>query len=154
VGYFYLFEYRRYRLQKEVLASMYGGKVKLIVLEIQTPSQNKHFKWVHRREFLFHGKMFDVLYEKITKSSTVFYCVQDHREDHLNAGMKNAIQKKIADLFQDLLIKCAMVQSRTMINLSLPVKHTYGDLSLFFPYFENKKNNPPPEIFFRMSAIS
>jgi hypothetical protein len=111
VGYFYLFEYQRYRLQLEMEAALDGGKVRLTILEIPKPEVNKHFKRIHNREFLFHGKMFDVLYEKHKKASTVFYCVQDHKEDILIAGMKKAIQKRIADQLKDQLIKIALLQN-------------------------------------------
>lgn len=54
-----------------------NSKENLIKLE---ETQIKTAKWIDAKEFMFEGKLYDVVFSEIQNNVKVYYCLPDHKE--------------------------------------------------------------------------
>ncbi|ROL61594.1 hypothetical protein D9V86_04960 [Bacteroidetes/Chlorobi group bacterium ChocPot_Mid] len=80
IGYFY---YSRAEIRSEMKVLMKSNipKDKIIVLKIAHKS--KYFTRIHKKEFRYQGKMYDIIKEFPQKKYTIYYCINDEKEEQL-----------------------------------------------------------------------
>lgn len=107
------------------------------------------FELVDANEFIYMGKMYDVIRKETGKDFVTYYCVNDKKEDNLRSYLyscleKNKAPRKISvDLSKSKLKKC-------LTNDHLNVKEIIPSLKIYFipvkiitaSYFS--KDSPPP----------
>jgi hypothetical protein len=121
------------------------GRVKITTLKIINPENNKQFVRIHKKEFRYNGKMFDVIFESKNACTVTFYCVQDSKEDHLIARFNKEAQRRITDYMQDHLIKIAMVQKTSDSSIAGFSHWNFGEFHASYPGNIPDTNSPPPK---------
>ena len=82
-GYYWIYWYNRYTVRSEMHAMLKSGFVwqSIEVLRITNPLSNPDFKRTDSREFLYRGNLYDIISESHNKDITVFYCINDKKEE-------------------------------------------------------------------------
>jgi hypothetical protein len=80
IGYYY---YHKAGIRSEMKALMKSNfhKDKIEILKIAKDS--KYFQRIHCKEFRYHGKMYDVIRVIPAKDFTIYYCINDEKEERL-----------------------------------------------------------------------
>ncbi|MEI6456384.1 MAG: hypothetical protein WCO93_08850 [bacterium] len=108
MGYYFLFEVNRALVKREMTAYMKRTGIKLSILKISNPVHNPDFKRIDKREFLYQGRMYDILKEVKQGAVTVFYCIHDEKEQNLIAGFKRVSHSKLSQTLSDHVVKIAL----------------------------------------------
>jgi len=146
IGYYLLFEVRKYVVKKEIQTAIQHHSSKMVILKIDHPEKDREFQWIDKKEFRYKGAMYDIVREKTTGHTTVFVCIHDVKETGLYAGLKRETKNK------DHL---ALWDHHVMIFLSIPaIELNITQCSeLMFPKLEISFNSPtlgtwspPPEL--------
>ena len=120
LGFYY---YQRANIRAEMKSFMKSNipenKIEIIKVDINS----KYFQRIHAKEFRFHGKLYDIIKEVPYKDLTVFYCINDKKEEQLLEDIS-----KIFDTSTD---------GMTTVKYSGKILK-----NIFFPfYFESSKKN-------------
>ena len=128
----------------------------IIILKIIRPEQNSQFRRIEKSEFSWNGKLYDVVIERRSGDTTLFYCLHDKKEETLLADFSlylnrtgragsSAKGNPIPALIHNLIIQ-ALIQTPT-----LPVQSQ--GVTFYFPEFQTSISPvylvhfaPPPEI--------
>jgi hypothetical protein len=108
MGYYFLFEVNRALVKREMTAQMQRSGVKLSILRISDPVRNPDFKRLDKREFLYQGKMYDILKEVKKGAVSIFYCIHDEKEQKLLAGFKKVCHSKLSHFLSEHVVKTAL----------------------------------------------
>jgi hypothetical protein len=95
IGYYLLFEMNQYLIKKEMSREIVKNQKPLIMLCIADVEQDDDFRRIHKGEIQFKGKMYDIAREYKSGHTSVFFCLQDTREDNLMAGLTKAHLHKL-----------------------------------------------------------
>ncbi len=88
MGYYAVFEIMRRQVRVEMKEKMASSIEKVEMLEIPDGISAGEFYWVHSREFIYLGKMYDVIKKEKKALSTLIYCIHDQKEERLLAGFQ------------------------------------------------------------------
>ncbi|MFH1050226.1 MAG: hypothetical protein V1779_04760 [bacterium] len=118
IGYYY---YQRAGIRTEMKRMMKSNipKDKIEILKIANNS--KYFQRIHEKEFRFKGKMYDVITELPTDEYTIFYCINDEKEEQL--------MESYSKLFE------TSIDGMTSVKYSLKILK-----NIFFPLYFEKEN--------------
>lgn len=129
----------------EMQEMIHRADAKITIVTIVDVEQDQDFQRIHKKEFRYHGVMYDIKREIKTGQKTVFFCVLDVKESKLFAGLKRVGQNKLT---------YAMWDHVNMIFFSLPsvdLSTSYTG-QLLFPFVEMSLKStfiptwsPPPE---------
>lgn len=94
MGYFFVFRINQSFIRSEVKGIIKAGclKANYTLLKISNPKSNPDFKKTEKDEFLYLGRMYDIVREWTKDDTTYFYCINDKQEEQLIAGFQS-IQK-------------------------------------------------------------
>lgn len=107
MGYYILFELNKFQVRQEMQSQLVKKTVKLYLLKITDPEKDPEFKRIHKKEFQYKGKMYDVIKEVKNNGITLFYCLKDTKEDNLLAAMKRVTHDKFLISLLNLIISIA-----------------------------------------------
>jgi hypothetical protein len=98
LGYYFVFSYNRYLVRREMKIQVKAGlfKESTIILKILNPAFNADFRRVDKGEFIYKGKMYDIVTEKTSGNFTTFSCIHDKNEEKLLAGFHGYFEQAIA----------------------------------------------------------
>jgi len=68
---------------------------KIIIPTSQIASTNSELKFVKKNEFIYKGKLFDIVKRKNEGCNTIFYCINDKQEEKLFSGLNEHIKRNI-----------------------------------------------------------
>ena len=80
IGYYY---YNRSVIKSEIKAIMKSNIPKDKIEIVLVHKNSKAYKRIHSKEFRFHGKMYDIIKEKVKGDSLYFVCINDVKEQEL-----------------------------------------------------------------------
>lgn len=146
-------------LQKEIkkemsvlVAKNKNSKENLIKLE---ETQLKTAKWIDAKEFMFEGKLYDVVFSEIQNDVKVYYCFLDHKEtivvkskQFINNFFKplpkeNLITKNKAHLQKTKNIPVELPESVILFHYVINIKAHFSYSPLIISFVNFPLNNPP-----------
>ena len=145
LGYYIIFEVNRYMIRKEMAASI-PGSMKITVIESKDPHFDKEIRWVDRREFIYKGNLYDVIYTSIRKTRTIFYCLHDKKEENLVNVFRHANTSKISQALWSLMISVALPVPSMILESSPSLDVHYPQFISHLTSIRIPPGNPPPEI--------
>jgi hypothetical protein len=94
MGYFFVFRINQSFIRSEVRQIIKSGifKENYTLLKIANPPSNPDFRRTDKDEFVYRGRMYDIVSERTAGDTTYFYCINDKQEENLIAGFRE-IQK-------------------------------------------------------------
>lgn len=146
IGYYLLFELKKYVIKKEMQSAIRHPSSKMVVLKIDHLEKDHEFQRIDKKEFRYKGAMYDIVREITTGHTTVFVCILDAKETGLFAGLKRETKNRDHPALWD---------HQVMIFLSIPAieLNITGFSELMFPKLELSFNSPtlgtwspPPEL--------
>jgi hypothetical protein len=120
-GYYFIFCLNQDVMHEEMRAVIRSGYFKdhYETLELEKLSANPDFRWMDKDEFMYKGKLYDLISIERTKTGVVFHCINDTKEEQLIAnniqlrdlltGTNSPERAKTHQALQDLVIKHALV---------------------------------------------
>ena len=88
MGYYAVFEIMRRQVRLEMKEKMASSAKIVTILEIPDEISPGQFHWVHKEEFIYQGKMYDLIKKEKLPNSTLYFCIHDHAEEKLLAGFQ------------------------------------------------------------------
>ena len=88
---YYYYNKAEIRKEMKILMKSNLSKDKIIVLQIEKKS--KFFQRIHKKEFRYKGKMYDIIKEIPKKHHTIFYCINDEKEEQLIQSYSKLFEK-------------------------------------------------------------
>lgn len=106
------------------------------------------------KEFMLNGKLYDVISSKKTKSSIVFKCISDAKEDQvvysylksLDKNQKN--KKELPDASKIKVLKYLVIQLTTLSYLSYKEMTGCSSLNTDLIHTVIEVQSPPPKFYF------
>jgi hypothetical protein len=98
-------------------------------------SSNSLFQWIHKHEFRYMGKMYDIFKQERNGDNYIFYCINDKKEE--------ALFEKFSD-YLDGSGFTANLKSNIIRNLSgmfFALFYEKMQLNLYPPYLKNINTN-------------
>ena len=100
-GYFLYFKYLQYDLRHEMQMEMRNIHEKELIRIVLSPAHTKEIRWIRKnKEFLYRGKMYDVVRRETRDGHTVLYCLNDVREHELMKRFRRTQRSKDHKLWQ------------------------------------------------------
>ena len=158
MGYYVVFKYNQYLVKKEMISRIRGGifHPDIVLLKIFRPQEDSQFRRREKSEFTYYGRLYDIVVERKSGDTTLFYCLHDKKEETLLADFTLSLLRSgrsgsshkdnpIHALLHNLITQ-ALIQNR-----ALPVKGQ--GIAFIFPVFQTPiipvfldHFAPPPEI--------
>ncbi|MBE9467685.1 MAG: hypothetical protein IMY72_05100 [Bacteroidetes bacterium] len=158
VGFFSLFLFNQYKIKKEVKHQIKQQVPvnELVLLKIPfelEKTRNLIFQRIHKGEFRYKGKMYDIVKSNVKNDTTFYYCINDTKEEKLFEDLDKHIEDYINT-------------NKTKNHNKIKIKKTitnyfFSDLNFLFfnsskkiSYFQKKYNlnkifieipDPPPK---------
>lgn len=130
----------------EMQYTLYKGYDEAKLVEIQVQDVSK-LKWITQKEFIFEGKWMDIVKQEETANLTIFYCVEDKKEQHFHQKLSNnslnlnSHTHHFSQLFTPLYWeKIAYIS----IFPSFPLFQQWH-FYMTLPIFEGNTDSPPPD---------
>ncbi|HEY9115043.1 MAG TPA: hypothetical protein VIN10_10085 [Bacteroidales bacterium] len=146
-------------IKKEIKEQIVSGLPDHELRIFKIPIGEKDFsslgiKWVEENEFIFEGKMYDVVKVKNVNNEKWFYCFEDHKESALvdklnklqNGLANNPIKKNSNNLLVHILTTPFEIQTlRTAANWAL---NDFEPIRYFFRIkdWSPSPASPPPKV--------
>ena len=158
MGYYFVFTCNQYLAKKEMFSRIKGGDFHpdLVLLKIFHPEKERRFRRMEKNEFTYYGRLYDIVVERKSGDTTLFFCLHDKKEEAVIADFTNWLRysgrsgstskdNPIHALLQNLITQ-ALVQ-----NTALPIQGQ--GIGFNFPVFQSPifpvylvHFAPPPEI--------
>lgn len=147
MGYQVLFEIKKSKIKKEIALLSRDQKVILTVITLEEITQDPGFRRIGKDEFMFRGKLYDVVYKKRLNQTVYFYCIHDTKEEQLAAGFRKLVGDKMVQSVLDHLIKIAVpvAINGTRFGVSPPVA-MYPPVTTTLTTVYLSVWSPPPKI--------
>ena len=87
-GYYILFELNKIRMERSVQSFNKDLHRSISVIKVNDGEKRLNFPRIGKKEIKLDGKMFDIIWQVKKNGMTIFYCLQDTKEDHLLAAMQ------------------------------------------------------------------
>ncbi len=114
---------------------------------------NPDFSLEEDQEFLYQGKMYDIVKQEIYTDRITYYCLQDQQETNLKALLTSFHLPEKTDLpFNNLLHLLKSLSQDYSLSLFslvrpvLPKQKGFTMLSVFFNEYPLSRVSPPPEL--------
>jgi len=132
IGNLIVFESTRYCIHKEIkntiTQSIPQNKLIAIIIDNKT---KKDINFVDDNEFLYKGKMYDVVRQQANGDTIIYYCINDNKEEELYANLN----KEVKNNMDTNPVKNKTKQILNKITISL---------------FYEDKNNTKPDISYNV----
>lgn len=110
-------------IKKQIIAGLPDNELKVFKFSLDENYSLKGIKWVEEDEFIFKGKMFDVVRVKIIDGEKLLYCYEDNKETNLTNRMNklqkdfqnNPIEKNSTNLLVQLLNTPFEIQAHQIV---------------------------------------
>ncbi len=146
MGYQVLFEIKKSKIKKEIGILSREQKVALTVITSEDILKDPGFRRLGREEFIYKGKLYDVIYKKRVNHISFFYCVHDTKEERLAAGFRKLVGDKMVQSVQDHLIKIAVPVADSGTPTINPLRsETYPSLTITIHSVYLPTWSPPPK---------
>ena len=159
LGYIVVFKSYQYAIRKEVKNRIKDAipENEFTVIRLTNDDvQNgkKGFTKIDDKEFSLSGKLYDIVRSQVSGDTTIFYCINDSKEEQLFANLDEHVKRQmdtsgpLRDRANTLLKN--LVKQALLYNYSFAVPesdaHTYSITNTNLPEFFNKNvPNPPPK---------
>lgn len=144
-GYYIIFEISKLYLEKEMRYAILQKKVSIAVLRIDVSKSGTNYHRISNNEFIYNGNLYDIIHEVKVGDTTTFYCASDKKEDGLLDNLHKSILGKIRDIFQDHLIKTAIVDQPAIKNHEEIRNFKFGFQYITYTDYYSGTLSPPPE---------
>ncbi len=128
-----IFSYMQKKIKKEVKKSILAGipeeDLSIIRLSDIQMQDVRIFSYVEAHEFLYYGKMYDIVRSTKVGDTTIFHCIYDDKETKL--------VERFSDLAKGVKDKYGRVLNNMMDNL-LKVKVIYKAFTLYYEFLTEK----------------
>ncbi len=127
-GVFLLFQVKQQEIRSEIKQRIKQGvpEEELVVLTFPNAvlkSSGDDFRWIHEREFIYHGQLYDIVKRVPGSDSTTFHCISDEEETLLFKNLDHMVNREMG---KD---KTRSGKTQTMLYLFLPEQS--ADMRLF-----------------------
>lgn len=148
-GYYMWFGVMQYRIRKEIKQEIRKGlnDNDLILFEISDNSKTD-LNWIEAgKEFSFNAEMYDVVKEKKLKNKTLYYCINDRKEEQLIANYKETHNtKKETDKKLRIITPFQYFQSHFETrNYKHAISISYPNLIFLYTSNIPDVHSPPPK---------
>ena len=143
-GYYFVFQYDQAQVKnvmKGLIRAGYPTEKQYVEIIILDPATDVNFTMLDKGEFLYQGKMYDVVSEKLSGKSITFRCVNDTKEEQLFAdyhhflncvsGFNAPERSKHSQAMLYHLIKHALVKNNSPLNITV-----YSTILFYHPTTE------------------
>jgi hypothetical protein len=146
MGYFFIFEMNKYLVKQEMQGAVRHKSRNITKLVVPMAAFNPDLQRPEKHEIRYKGNMYDVVSEQKSGDAVVFYCIRDHKEELLLAGMKKVNNSRYSLLLHDHLVKIALPLNALILQHPYVAKN-YPQLYKvkLYSWFLNTWS-PPPEI--------
>jgi len=152
---YYLVNFIQQHLAKEAMEQQLLAEIPESSMKVFDAEANKHdIIWEEEgKEFLLHGKMYDIAKTKIVDGKTYFYCVSDSKEDQVLKNRSNAVRSGLeqspGNNFNNHSIKFQMSEYTVIGRNNIQSPPTlavanYAPLTVSICSTIKKVNTPPP----------
>ena len=85
MGYFFIFKCNQYHIKKGMLSEISIGifQPDIVILKILHPEKERQFLRIENNEFTYCGRLYDIVVERKSGDTTLFYCLHDKKEETL-----------------------------------------------------------------------
>ncbi len=157
-GYYIVFKWNqaivRSGMREMINSGSFGNDYTII--RICNPLLTKGFRKVNKDEFLYQGRMYDILQEMHTGDTTIYYCINDKKEEKLVSqfnktrdlisGFGAHEKSKHARAILQHLITIAIVYDQDRPHVFQPVEHKFGLITHQISPAYLIPFSPPPEL--------
>jgi hypothetical protein len=159
LGYLIVFKSYQYAIKNEIKSKIRNAvpDKDLVIIKFSCQdihSRKNHYKKTDDNEFRFGGKLYDIVRSKVNGDTTIFYCINDTREEQLYSNLDAYVKRymdnniplkeKTNTLFKTL-VKQALLHN---YSFSMPdfsaLKFITANTKLP-KYFLNNIPGPPPK---------
>ncbi|NTW32229.1 MAG: hypothetical protein HGB12_06345 [Bacteroidetes bacterium] len=124
-GYYVVFIIMQRNARSEMKAmikqSIPDEEMEEIIIPIsQIASANSELKFIKKNEFIYKGKLYDIVKRKNEGSNTIFYCINDKQEEELFSGLNEHINRNIDQ--NNPSRKNSKFLSKSIVKEALPEK--------------------------------
>jgi hypothetical protein len=100
-GYLLVFKIQQHAIRHEIKQQIKAGvpEAELVLLKIpKTLEEKPHptFQRIHKREFHYDGKMYDIVRQESHGDTTWYYCLADEKETQLFANLDELVKQDMA----------------------------------------------------------
>lgn len=158
MGYFVIFRCRQFLIREEMMAEIRRGGFHpgMVLLRVENPENNNQFSRLGRREFIYCGRLYDVVVERKSGDTSVFWCMRDKKEESLLADFSLYLKSTshrtssgrsnpIPALIQNLISK-ALVPSPSVPGIKQVITISYPDVRCHLTKVYLTRFAPPPEL--------
>lgn len=124
MGYYVIYEVNRYLIRKEMQAATSGSPA-ITVIEVPVSGANDQVKWINKREFMYQGNMYDVIYTSVRNTKTVYYCIHDKKEEKLVKSFQRANTSRISQALWNLMVHFAVPAASFTVKTEDPLPVSY-----------------------------
>lgn len=156
-GYFIVFKIQESQIKSEIKNEIESGVDQNEITKLIVPNNNSSMYELADggNEIRFNNQFFDIIKTNKTSTSTIYYCVNDKKEESLfsklenqvdsnvisNTHQKNETSKKLIDT----VIKLYFSNHFSITSKQTPEKITYYTSNLIYTPAIAEINSPPPE---------
>lgn len=119
-------------------------KEKIVTHIITADENNSHkIKFVDRKEFIFEGKLFDILDKKIENGKITYYCYHDKEEEKAADNHKER-EKKRNTVNSSGVFSLALITNQALIHFPVKSINGYFFITPSFVSCQKEIIVPPP----------
>jgi len=130
MGYFVIYEVNRYLIRKEMQTAISRSPV-ITVIEVPASGTGNPVTWINKREFIYQGSMYDVIYTSVRSTKTLYYCIHDKKEENLVKSFQRANTSRISQALWNLMVHFAVPTASFTLKTEDPLPVSY-------PFINNK----------------
>jgi hypothetical protein len=156
-GYYFVFRYNQSLIRDEIKGMIRSGNAnaEYTVLRISSPLLDPGFKRIDRNEFRYHGRMYDIIREVDEGDATLFYCINDTKEESLLAGYDKILKgsseygsheksNRAHAILYHIITLAIITYQETPVSYPLDMpSHAYVPIRISQPF--HIPVSPPPE---------
>lgn len=147
MGYFFIFEMNKYLVKREMRIAIRQQPREYATIEVFKADQNRDLERVEKHEIRYKGNMYDIISEVKKGDITTFYCLRDHKEEMIAAGLKKVNKTRFSQTLQDHLVKIALPLQILKLRPPVAVRFTFRTVDCPSYIWVLNTWSPPPELF-------
>ena len=147
MGYYLIFEVNRDQIRKEMKSASLGSHT-ITVIEILNSDLVSGLRWVDKREFVYQGNLYDVIYTSVRSNKTVYYCIHDKKEESLVKAFQHANTSRLTLALWNLMVHMAIPAPTFALEFEPPILVIYPTLTSQLCVVFIQPDSPPPQYLF------
>ena len=117
----------------------------LTIIRISDPDRDPQFQRIHKGEFRYKGKMYDIISESYNGSTYTYLCYHDKREDNIFKSLKKEALDSFNSSWWNYQIKVAFPVIFSPFCLMVPLDFPYPCPVSILTQVPQRILTPPPE---------